>query len=54
MRPREPRHVQPAKTNEPVEEIHTHYKLLEAFDWHERARTMVRERLGWQLLREVP
>lgn len=43
-----------AEVVEPGEEIDMRCAVLEAFDWHERARGMVRDQLGWQLLREIP
>lgn len=38
---------------EPGEEMAMRCAVMDAFDWHDRARTMIKDQLGWKLVREV-
>jgi hypothetical protein len=42
-----------AEVVEPGEELAMRCAVMDAFDWHDRARTMVKEQLKWKLVREV-
>lgn len=38
---------------EPGEEMAMRFAVMDAFDWHDRARTMVKDQLAWKLVRSI-